>query len=77
MRGLSIADQQTVELAAALSHRARVLLMDEPTAALTPAEVGELFRIMGDLKKSGTAIVSCCGRGESFGALRMRLSNRP
>ena len=43
MRGLSIADQQMVELAAALSQKARVLLMDEPTASLTPREVERLF----------------------------------
>src|SRR5690242_12283581 len=50
LRGLSIADQQMVELAAALSQKARVLLMDEPTAALTPEEVGDLFRIVRRLR---------------------------
>jgi ABC-type sugar transport system ATPase subunit/ribose/xylose/arabinose/galactoside ABC-type transport system permease subunit len=57
MRGLSVADQQMVELAAALSLNARVLLMDEPTAALTPQEVEELFRIVRGLKDKGVAIV--------------------
>jgi ABC-type sugar transport system ATPase subunit/ribose/xylose/arabinose/galactoside ABC-type transport system permease subunit len=57
LRGLSIADQQMVELAAALSQKARVLLMDEPTAALTPEEVGDLFRIVRRLRDQGTAIV--------------------
>ncbi|HWP39626.1 MAG TPA: sugar ABC transporter ATP-binding protein, partial [Tepidisphaeraceae bacterium] len=55
--GLSIADQQMVELAAALSRNARVLLMDEPTASLTPREVDRLFGIVRQLKASGVAIV--------------------
>jgi ABC-type sugar transport system ATPase subunit/ribose/xylose/arabinose/galactoside ABC-type transport system permease subunit len=57
LRGLSIADQQMVELAAALSRQARILLMDEPTAALTPREVDRLFGIVRRLRDSGVAIV--------------------
>ena len=57
LRGLSIADQQLVEMAAALSQEARVLLMDEPTASLTPREVGRLFGIIRRLRDDGTAIV--------------------
>jgi ABC-type sugar transport system ATPase subunit len=57
MRGLSIADQQMVELAAALSVKARVLLMDEPTASLTPREVERLFAIVRRLRDSGVAVV--------------------
>ncbi|OGO38473.1 MAG: hypothetical protein A2W35_17080 [Chloroflexi bacterium RBG_16_57_11] len=57
VRGLSIADQQMVEMAGALSQEARLLLMDEPTAALTPNEVKELFTIMRRLRDQGTAIV--------------------
>lgn len=55
--GLSVADQQFVELAAALSHEAKVLLMDETTAALTPKEVAELFAIVRRLRDQGCAIV--------------------
>ena len=56
VRGLSIADQQTVEMAAALSQDARVFLMDETTASLTPSEVAELFRVMRQLRDGGAAL---------------------
>jgi rhamnose transport system ATP-binding protein len=56
MRGVPIADQQMVDMAAALSQKAKVLLMDEPTAALTPNEVEHLFSIIQQLKKQGVAI---------------------
>jgi rhamnose transport system ATP-binding protein len=57
LRGLSIADQQMVELAAALSQNARILIMDEPTASLTPREVDFLFNIVNRLREQGTAII--------------------
>jgi rhamnose transport system ATP-binding protein len=56
MRGVSVADAQMVSVAAALGQHARVLLMDEPTAALTPAEVDRLFGIMRMLREQGAAI---------------------
>jgi ribose transport system ATP-binding protein len=54
---LTIAKQQMVEIAKALSYRSRVLIMDEPTAALTDAEIGELFAIIRQLKSEGVGIV--------------------
>ena len=54
---LSVAQMQLVEIAKALSLQARILLMDEPTAAITPHEVGYLFRILGDLRRRGVALV--------------------
>ena len=54
---LSIARQQMVEIAKALSHRSRVLIMDEPTAALNDAEIAELFAIIRRLKADGTGII--------------------
>ncbi len=57
VRGLSIADQQMVEVAKALSMNARVLIMDEPTAALTPREVRDLFAIVDRLRANGAAVV--------------------
>jgi rhamnose transport system ATP-binding protein len=56
VRGLSIADQQMVEMAAALSQNANVLVMDETTAALTPTEARRLMGIMRRLRDAGTAL---------------------
>lgn len=56
-RGMSIADQQMVEIISALSQDAKVIVMDEPTAALTPGEVEHLFKIVELLKKQGKALV--------------------
>ncbi|WP_209599027.1 sugar ABC transporter ATP-binding protein [Ruegeria sp. HKCCSP351] len=54
---LTIAKQQMVEIAKALSFRSRVLIMDEPTAALNDAEIAELFVIIRRLKAEGVGIV--------------------
>lgn len=54
---LTVARQQMVEIAKALSHQSRVLIMDEPTAALNNAEIEELFRIIRQLKAQGVGII--------------------
>ena len=74
LRGLSIADQQMVELAAALSQRARVLLMDEPTAALTPREADRLFDIARRLRGEGAAIVFISHRLDEVFAISDRIT---
>ena len=57
VEGLTIARQQMVEIAKALSYRSRVLIMDEPTAALNDAEIEELFSIIAALKAEGVGII--------------------
>ena len=57
VRDLRIGQQQIVEIAKALSHNVRVLIMDEPTSALTASETEALFRIIADLKADGVAII--------------------
>ncbi|WP_010147861.1 ABC transporter ATP-binding protein [Serinicoccus profundi] len=54
---LPVGVQQRVEIIKALSRDAKVLILDEPTAVLTPQETDELIRIMRELKESGTSIV--------------------
>jgi rhamnose transport system ATP-binding protein len=65
-RALSIAQQQMVEIARALSMKARILIMDEPTSALTLNEVDELFRIVRRLRDDGTAILFISHRLEEL-----------
>ncbi len=57
VRTLSVAQQQMVEIAKSLSHKSRVLVMDEPTAALNDKEVHDLFTIIERLKSEGVGIV--------------------
>jgi erythritol transport system ATP-binding protein len=57
VRDLRIGQQQVVEIAKAISRNVRILIMDEPTSALTAAETEALFRIIADLKAHGVAIV--------------------
>ena len=57
VESLTIAKQQMVEIAKALSYSSRVLIMDEPTAALNDAEISELFTIINRLKAEGVGIV--------------------
>lgn len=50
---LSVSKQQMIEIAKALLHKARVLIMDEPTSALTAKEINELFRIIRPAPRRG------------------------
>jgi rhamnose transport system ATP-binding protein len=73
-RGLSIADQQMVEIAKALSLRARVLIMDEPTAALTTSEVARLFAVATALRTEGAGVLFISHRLEEIFELCQRVT---
>jgi len=66
VRELSVAEKQLVEIAKALSFSARVIIMDEPTAALADEEVLRLFRIIGELKGRGIGVVYISHRLEEI-----------
>lgn len=57
VRSLSVAEQQMVEIAKAISRDVRALIMDEPTSALSETEVETLFELIGELKRSGVAVI--------------------
>jgi len=69
---LSVAQQQMVEIAKALSLNAAVVIMDEPTATLTEAEIDELFRIIRKLREDGVGVVHISHRLEEL----KRISDR-
>jgi rhamnose transport system ATP-binding protein len=72
--GLTLAAQQTVEIAKAISMNVRVLIMDEPTASLSAHEAQELFRIVGDLKRQGVAILFVSHRMEEVFEIADRIT---
>ncbi|MGO1739926.1 MAG: sugar ABC transporter ATP-binding protein [Actinomycetaceae bacterium] len=72
--GLSIADQQLVEIAKALSVGARVLIMDEPTAALSGVEVDRLFSVVRGLRDLGAAVLFISHRFREVEALCERVT---
>jgi len=57
VRDLSVAEQQMVEIARALSMKSRLIVMDEPTSALSSTEVEKLFSIVRDLKAEGLSVI--------------------
>jgi len=74
VKKLPVSKQQMVEIAKALSTKARILIMDEPTSALTEREIVELFRIIRDLKQQGCAIVYISHRLEELKEITDRVS---
>jgi rhamnose transport system ATP-binding protein len=73
-RGLSIADQQIVEIAKAIGASARVLVMDEPTAALSTVEVERLFNVVRSLRDGGAAVLFISHRLEEVTELCQRVT---
>jgi simple sugar transport system ATP-binding protein len=71
---LSVGAQQRVEILKALYHGARVLILDEPTAVLTPQEVDDLFRVLRDLQAQGTTIVLITHKLAEVRALTQRVT---
>lgn len=57
LRDLSVAEAQMVEIAKAISMNADIIIMDEPTSAITEAEVEKLFQVIKDLRNEGKAII--------------------
>jgi ABC-type sugar transport system ATPase subunit len=73
-RRLSVAQQQVVEIAKALALRARLLVMDEPSATLTTAEVERLFGIIRELKTQGLGLIYISHRLEEIFAIADRVT---
>ena len=71
---LSVAEQQIVEIAKALSHQVKILIMDEPTAPLTPNEVSRLFDLIAKLKKQGVTIIYISHRLEESLSISDRIT---
>ena len=71
---LSVSKQQMVEIAKALSIHAKILVMDEPTSALTAKEIDELFRIIDQLRSEGCGIVYISHRLEELSHVSNRVT---
>lgn len=74
VRDLTVAKQQMVEIAKALSFNAEVLIMDEPTATLSEAEVEELFRVLKKLRERGMGIIYISHRLEELKEIADRVT---
>lgn len=74
VKKLPVSKQQMVEIAKALSTNARILIMDEPTSALTEREITELFRIVRDLREQGCAIIYISHRLDELKEITDRVS---
>ena len=74
MSSLTVAKQQMCEIAKAISHDARLIVFDEPTAALTDAEIDQLFVIIRDLRERGYGIVYISHRMDEIKKITDRVS---
>ncbi|MED1472458.1 sugar ABC transporter ATP-binding protein [Bacillus salipaludis] len=72
--GCSVGEQQMIEIAKALMTDAKVIIMDEPTAALTEREISKLFDVIASLKKEGVSIVYISHRMEEIFAICDRIT---
>jgi ribose transport system ATP-binding protein len=74
VQGLSVAQQQMVEITKALTFNSKVLIMDEPTAALTNSEISELFSVIKGLRSNGVGIVYISHRLEELKQISDRIT---
>ena len=74
MSELTVGKQQMVEIARAVSHNLKVLILDEPSAALTEKEIDDLFVIMRDLAKQGVAMIYISHRLDEIGVITDRVT---
>ncbi len=74
VRSLSMPEQQLVEIARSVGARARILILDEPTAALADREVDRLFRVLADLKAAGVGLLYISHRLEELPRIADRVS---
>lgn len=74
MNDLSLAQQQVVEIAKALSHNAKIMIMDEPTASLSQMETDQLFLTIDKLKKQGISIIYVSHRMDELFRLADRVT---
>ncbi|MGY9003976.1 MAG: ATP-binding cassette domain-containing protein, partial [Rhodospirillales bacterium] len=73
-RDLTVAQQQIVEIAKALAQDARIIVMDEPTAALTPREVECLLTVVRELRSQGIGIIYISHRLDEIDAIADRVT---
>ena len=74
MSNLTVGKQQMVEIAKAVSHNLKVLVLDEPTAALTDREIEDLFIIMRDLASKGVGMIYISHRLDEIGVIADRVT---
>ena len=71
---LTVGKQQMVEIAKAVSHDLKILILDEPTAALTETEINDLFTIMRDIASKGVAMIYISHRMDEIGRITDRVT---
>ncbi len=71
---LTVGKQQMVEIAKAISSNAKIIIFDEPTAALTDAEIEELFKVINDLRDKGTGMIYISHRMDEINVISDRVT---
>ena len=74
MNKLTVGKQQMCEIAKAISHDAKVIIFDEPSAALTETEIQEMFKIINDLKAKGIGIIYISHRMDEIKVITDRVT---